>query len=101
MRKNADSFSGGHQPEAGIILTEDETTLCPAREHPIWLVRSLCDEIIDQNADVGILTAEDERGVSSNAQCGVDTRHDPLGGSFLVSGRSIDLSSKIEATYSF
>ena len=100
-REDADPFGGSHHSEAGIVLTENESTFCPAREHPIWLVRSLCDEIIDQNADVGILTAEDERGVSSNAQCGVDTRHDPLGGSFLVSGRSIDLSGKIETTYSF
>ena len=100
-RKNADPLGSSHHSEAGIVLTENESTFCPAREHPVWLVSPLRDEIVDQNANVGILTAEDERFLTPNGKSGIDPRHNALRGGFLIPSRSIDLSSKVEPAYSF
>ena len=66
MRKNTNPVSSGHQPKAGIVLSEDESALCTARKHAVWFVRALGHEIIYQNANVGILTTEDKRLFTSN-----------------------------------
>ena len=99
-REYADTVGGGHEPEAGIVLSEDEPSFGSACKHAIRLVRSFCDEIIDENADVGILSTEHKRLLTPHGKHGVDTCHDALRSSFFIARRTVDLSCEVKSAYS-
>ena len=42
------------QSQVGIVLAQQQPVLRAAREHPIRLARAAGDEIIDEDADVGV-----------------------------------------------
>ena len=57
----------------------------------------LGDKVVDHDADVGILAAEDERRLPFCAERSVDAGDDALGGGFLVAGGAVDLSGEEES----
>ena len=64
-----------------------------AREHAIGFRGGFGHEIVDENADVGLVAAEDQiREAASGEPRRVDAGDQSLCGGFLVSTRSVDLS---------
>ena len=49
------------QAEVGVVAPEQQAVLGPAGEHPIRLVDSSGDEVVDQDADVTLRSVDDER----------------------------------------
>ena len=88
-----------HEPEIRVVVAEQEPVLGPAGEHPVGLGRSLGDEIVYQNADIGLLTAQNDGFLAAKVAGGVDPRHDPLGGGLLIPGRPVDLAGVEEARH--
>ena len=100
-RQNADAVGGSHQPKTGIVLPEDESSLGSACEHAVGFVSSFRDEIVNQHANVGVLSAEHKGLFTTYGKRGIDPRHDPLRGSFFVSCCAVDLSGKVKSGNSF
>jgi len=71
------------------------------REHTVWLIRSLGDQIVYQDSNVGFVTIQDNGREAKNFPGCINTRHEPLGGCLLISCRSIDLSGEIEVLDEF
>jgi hypothetical protein len=44
----------------GVVRAEVEAVLGAAREHAVGFDRGLGDEVVDEDADVGLVAAEDE-----------------------------------------
>ena len=47
--------------QVGVVLAEQQTIFGAGGEHAIRLGRSLGDQIVNQNADVGLVAAKDDR----------------------------------------
>ena len=83
------------QTQIRIVMAEDEPVFRPAREHPVGLWRTLSDQIIDQNSDVGICTGEHQRRLVPDFQGGVRTGNQPLGSGFFITRGPVDLTGKV------
>src|SRR5262245_52318204 len=70
------------------------------REHPIRLEATTSDQVVDEDADVCVLTTKDEHVLAPHSACGIDPRDQPLRRSFFVPGCAVDLSGQIEAANS-
>ena len=86
----------GSETQVGIVLSKAQSVFRPTREHAIGLGGSAGHEVIDQDADVGLFTAQEERIFPLNFQHGVDACHESLGGRLLVSRGPVDLASKVK-----
>ena len=42
------------QKDRRIVLSQKQTVLCPGSHHTVWLMTFLCNQIIDQNADISL-----------------------------------------------
>ena len=84
------------KPEIGIILSQERTVLCPRCKHSIRFIDTLCDEIVNKNSDVRLVSLQDERILSGNLKMGIHTCNQTLGCRLLISGRSVDLTCKIK-----
>ena len=65
-----------------------------AGEHAIRLVDAPGDQVVDQDADVGLRAVEDQRRLALDRQGGVDAGDQSLGGGLLVAGRAVDLAGE-------
>ena len=65
-------------------------------EHSIRLIDTLRNEVVDQHTDVGLVTSQNERLLASEFEVGVDTRHQTLRGSLLVTRCAVDLTGEVE-----
>src|SRR2546425_8614728 len=79
------------QAAVGVILPQAQAILGPGSEHPIRLGSSFGHQIVDQDADIGLVTPQHYRLPSLDSSGGVDAGHYPLGARFLISRGSIDL----------
>lgn len=95
-----DAVGCGHESEARVVLSENESPFGSTCEHAIRLICSFCDKIINKNANVGVLSAEHKRFFTTHGKHGVDARHDALRGSFLIACRAVDLSGEVKSAYS-
>ena len=72
-----------------------------AGEHAVGLGGGLGDQVVDQDADVGLIAAEDEVG---SAACdvlgGVDAGDEALAGGFFVAAGAVDLAGEEQAARS-
>src|SRR6185369_3996397 len=86
------------QAQIGIVFAQQQTILSPRGKHPVGLVvRSLRDEIVNQHTDIRLVPAEDYRLFPTKTQYSVDSSHDPLSCSLLVSRGPVDLAGVIES----
>ena len=100
-REKADVVAELRQAEVGIVLTENETVFSAGGEHAIGLGCALGDEVIDEDTDVSLIAAQDDRVLALNAPGGVHPSYKSLGTSFFVAGCAIDLASAIEVAADF
>ena len=93
----ADPVSGWRQTQVGVVLSEQQPVFCPRREQAIWLAQILTNKVIDHDADVGLIAPENERRLAVVCRAALIPAIKPLGGSFLVAGRSVDLAGEEQA----
>ena len=94
LRNQTELETNGRQPFIGVVLSKQETILCPTGEHAVWLLSAFGDEIIDENADIGLIPPENEGGLTVNPTGGVDAGYESLGTGLFVSGCAIDLAGQ-------
>ena len=85
------------EPAVGVVVPECQPMLRAAGEHPVGLIHAASHEVVDQNADVGILAFEHERLAAGGRERRVGPRHEPLGRSLLIARRAVDLAREKEA----
>ena len=82
------------ESHVGIVLTQQDAMLGSRCEHSIWLVNPFGHEVVDENTDVGLVALQHEWLATPHGMVGVDSCHQALPRSFLVTGRSVDLTGK-------
>ena len=82
------------QTQVRVVDSKQKPVLGARREHPIRLEAAAGDEIVDEDADVRLVAAQDQRRIAARASGCVDACHQPLGRGLLVSGRPVDLAGK-------
>ena len=90
------SISPLGKPEICIILPEKDPILRPGSKHPVWLIYSFCDEVINQDSDVRFVATQDKRLLLLDFQSCVNAGHQPLCRSFFVPCGAVDLPGKIQ-----
>ena len=75
----------------GIVLTKEDAILRAGGEHTVWLVNTLGDEVVDEDANIRLVARENERLFATNLADGIDSRNETLTGGLLVTRRAIDL----------
>ena len=89
------------QTQIGIVLTQLQSVLGAAGKHAVGLGDSAGDEVVDQNAKVGLVTAR-APPVFANCEPGcIDASKYSLRGSLLVAGRTVDLPGEEKPVYRF
>ena len=91
----------GAESLVGIVLSQKNAVFCAAREHAVGFIRAFGDEIVNQNADVGFVSAQGEWFDSSSLLVAVDASDESLTRSLFVPCCAIDLSSEIEVLQVF
>ena len=92
-------MSNWREPLVRVVDPELEAELGSGREHAVRLVGTLCDEVIDEDSNIGCAAVEHDRLLFSNRTPRVDTGHQALAGGLFVACCAIDLSSQIKACY--
>ena len=82
------------QANIGIILAQQNTVFRSRSKHPVRLIHALIDQVINQDANIGLVPTQHERILPSKLSVRIDTRHQTLGGRFLISRCTIDLASQ-------
>src|SRR5207249_4977001 len=82
----------------GVVVAEVETVLGSAGEHAIGFGGGFGDEVVDHDADVGLVAAQAKiRETASGELRGVDSGDQTLGGGFFVAAGAVDLTGEEEA----
>ena len=79
------------QPLVGIVNPQMQPELRPRREHPVRLVRTLADQIVNQNPDIPSAPAQTRRRHPLHLGRRIQPGNQPLATRFLISRRPIDL----------
>jgi len=66
--------AGWREPEVGVVDPEQQAVLGPRREHSIGFDTSPRDEIIHEDANIGVATAKSEGRTARDGEGRVDTR---------------------------
>lgn len=77
-------------------MPQEEAILRAAREHPVGFFHTSGDQVVDQDPEIGLGAVDDEWILTLDGSRSVDAGNQPLGGGFLVSGRSVDLAGEVE-----
>ena len=74
--------------------------LSPRRKHPVGLSPyPFRDQIVQENADICLISGKNERGFASNLHRGVDSGHYSLCRGLLIAGCAVNLTGEVEARY--
>ena len=84
------------EAQVRIVLTQGKAIFRPSRHHAIGLSGALGDEIVDQDADVGLIPPQDKRFFALDGKGRVDSRHKPLGRRLFVAAGAVDLPRHVE-----
>src|SRR5689334_8873758 len=69
----------------------------PRSEHPIRFVYSLRDQVVDQDADIRLLSVDSKRRSISCCQSGIDAGNQSLASRLFVSGGAVNLTREKQA----
>src|SRR4051812_46940516 len=89
------------KPLVRVVGAQRQSVLCPRCEHSVRLSDSSGNKVIDHDPEVSVSPVKDDRLRIAGGQRGVKTGHKPLGGGFLVAGRSIDLTCQKQSPEPF
>ena len=89
------------QPLLRVILTEQQAEFGAGGHHTVWLGGALGHQIINQHADVGGGTGENEGIPPLQLAAGVDGGDQTLCGGLLIAGGTVELAGAIEILHRF
>ena len=79
-----------------IVLTEFYAVFRPRGHHAVGFVRTLGDEVVDEDADVRLVAGKHHLFPSFQPQRGVEPRHEPLRRRLLVAAAPVELTRKVQ-----
>ena len=82
-------------------MTKQESIFSPRRKHAIRLPGILGNQIVNQDANIGLRSIENEWLIPTELQCCVDAGHDTLSRRFLITGCPVDLASVVQSCHEF
>lgn len=77
-----------------IVLSEQDAVFGTGGEHTIRFVHTFCNQIVNQDTDVGLVPSQCERFATVAIDVCVDAGNDSLSACFFVTGSSVYLSGK-------
>src|SRR5882724_953956 len=80
-------------------VIKQQPVLRAAGEHPIGLVGPLRHEVVDQDADVTLVTLDHQGSGPPHTIYGIYAGNQPLSSRFLVAGRAVDLAGEKKASH--
>src|SRR5581483_402883 len=84
-----------------VVDSEMESEFSPGGEHPVRLVGTLRDQIVDQNAYIALGPPDDHLRFAGQLASGIYSGHDSLAAGLLVARSAVDLTSQIKPSYRF
>ena len=93
----ADGVAEGGEALVGVVGAEGEAEFGAAGEHAVGFGGGFGDEVVDHDADVGLVAGEDEAVFALDFAGGVDAGDEALAGGFFVAGGAVDLAGEEEA----
>ena len=91
--------TNGAQSQIGIVLSEQDSVLGARGEHTIWLIYPLHHQVIYQDSDVCFVTLQDNLFEPVQLAVGIDTRHQTLRRSLLITRSAVDLTCEVESIH--
>ncbi len=85
------------QPQVRRVLAQQQAVLGARGVQSVRLSDVLGRQIIDQDADVGLVTLQDKAGATLDDAGGIDARDQPLRRRLLIAGGAIDLARQEES----
>ena len=82
------------QAQIRIVLAKKQPIFGPGGKHPVGFSRSLSDQIINQDPNIGLVTPEHDWAFPPHAKRCIKACHDTLGRSLFVAGRPVNLSGE-------
>ena len=93
----ADLSSAWSQAQVAIVLTKQESILSAGGEQAVGFGHALGHKIVDEHAEIGLATAEDEGRFALHFKSGIGSREQALTSRLFVTGGAIDLASEVES----
>ena len=90
-----------NQPLLRVILPQKQAELGAGGHHTVGLGGALRHQIVDQHADVGGRTGEDQRIPPQKLGAGVDGGDQALGGGLLITGGAVELTGAVQILHCF
>ena len=82
------------ETEIGIVLSEQNAIFGPGGKHPVRLIHALIDKVVDEYANVSLVSAQHQRLMLGHILMGVGTGHNSLRCSLLITGGAIHLTGQ-------
>src|SRR5436190_19261304 len=84
-------------------MTQNQPILRTRRKHAVRFGGSFCHQIINEDADISLISAQNNRLLTLNSAGSVYAGHQPLSTSLLIAGGPVDLAcqEKIAANFGF
>ena len=82
------------QPQIRVVDAQHQAMLGSGREHSVGFEASLGHQVVDHDADVRLIAAQDQRRQAFSASSGVGAGDQPLARRLLVSRCSVDLAGQ-------
>src|SRR4030095_2323959 len=79
------------QAQVGIVDAQQQSMLGARSEHSVRLQATARYKVVDEDADVGLVSTQNDRRLATNGLRGVQTRNDSLSSGFFIAGGPIDL----------
>ena len=96
----SDSPSEFAQPYICIVFPEQQPMLSTRSKHPVGLSSySFCDQIVYENADIGLISGKNQGVIALNLHCSVNPGHYSLCRSLLIARCPVNLTGEVEARY--
>ena len=87
------------EAEIGIVLAQQNAVFGTGGKHTVGLINSFINKVVNKNANVCLVSAKHQRLAIRKPQMGIDTGHNSLRRSFLITGGTINLTSQEEVFY--
>ncbi len=85
------------EAELSVVGAEQQAVFGAAGEHAVGLGDPLRDQVVDEDADIGLVAGEVDGGGAGGGAGGVEAGEETLGGGFLVAGGAVDLAGEEQA----
>ena len=93
---HAERMADGGQARVGVVFAQQQAVFGTAGEHAVGFACALGDEVVDEDAEVGLFAFGVPGFEVARTAGGVDARQQALRARFFVAGGAVDLAGKVE-----